>query len=215
MRLLIWAVFLAGAFVSWYFFGERGSFAYFIAVFLAIMLFRKRISIGLTHVVSKLGLMKGTIDRMPMSIRLVKSESMDKPARPVAAELSAAGFADAGAWDISEMPRIRLALMVHPAENFLAAIETASTIGVQVNIHTLYSNGTVLTFTNSRLLAPRAQWRAFKSVRMPGASPGAVLTRARAERLGDGISTVTPDEAPKIYERLYAESIRYRKRQGA
>jgi hypothetical protein len=215
MRLLIWAVFLAGAFVSWYFFGQQGSFAYFIAVFLAIMLFRKQISIGLTHVVSKLGLMKETIDRMPMSIRLVKTEAMDKAARQVAAELSAAGFVDAGAWDISGMPRIKLALMVHPSENFLAAIETASTIGAQVNIHTLYSNGTVLTFTNSRLPAPGAQWPAFRSVRMPGASPSAVLARARAERVSDGISTVTPDEAPRIYERLYAESIRYRKMQGA
>ena len=58
----------------------------------AIALFRRQLAIGLTHVVSKLGLMKGTIDRMPMSIRLVKAAAMDEAAKPVAAALSAAGI---------------------------------------------------------------------------------------------------------------------------
>ena len=130
-------------------------------------------------------------------------------------ELSSVGFVDAGAWDIGEMPKIKLALMVHPAENFLAAIETASTIGAQLNVHTLYSNGTVVTFTNSRLPAPRVQRPGLTSVRVPGASPRTLVSRARAERLHDGISAVTEEEAPRVYERLYAESIRHRKREGA
>ena len=215
MKALIWAVFLAGAFASWYFFGMQGRFAYFVVVLVAIALFRRQLAIGLTHVASKLGLMKETIDHMPMSIRLVKAAAADGAAKPVVMELLADGFADAGAWDIYEMPKIRLALMVHPAENFLAAIETASTIGAQLNIHTLYSNGTVVTFTNSRLPAPRAQRPGVTSVRMPGASPKALLLRAKDERPRDGISAVTEKEAPRIYERLYAESIMHRKSVGA
>jgi hypothetical protein len=159
--------------------------------------------------------MKGTIDRMPMSIRLVKTAAIDEAAKPVAAALSAAGFVDAGAWNIFEMPKIHLALMVHPAENFLAAIETASAIGAQLNLHTVYSNGTVTTFTNSRLPAPRAKRPGWTSGRMPGASPGSLFSRARAERLRDGISAVTVEKAPEVYERLYAEFILYRKAQGA
>jgi hypothetical protein len=215
MRVLIWAVFLAGVLGSGYFFGPQGRSAYFVVVLVAIALFRRQLVIGLTHVASKLGLMKGTIDRMPLSIKLVKAPAIDEAAKPVAAALSTAGFVDAGAWNIFEMPKIRLALMVHPAENFLAAIETASAIGAQLNVHTLYSNGTVATFTNSKLPAPRAQLPGLTSVRMPGASPRALFSRARAERLRDGISAVTAEEAPRVYERLYAESIRYRKAQGA
>ena len=215
MRVLIWAVFLAAGFASWYFFGVLGRLAYCVVVFVAIALFRRQLVIGLTHVASKLGLMKATITRMPMAIRLVKAAAIEEDAKPVAAELSAVGFVDAGAWDISEMPQIRVALMIHPAENFLAAIETASTIGAQLNVHTLYSNGTVVTFTNTKLPAPKAQPPGFTSVRMPGASPRALFSRARAERPRDGISAVTAEEAPRVYERLYAESIRHRKMMGA
>ncbi len=215
MRVLIWVVFLGGAFSSRYFLGPQGSFAYYVVVLVAIALFRRQLTIGLTHVASKLGLMKGMIDRMPMSIRLVKAAAIDEAAKPVAAALSAAGFVDAGAWNIFEIPKIRLALMVHPAENFLAAIETASAIGAQLNVHTLYSNDTVTTFTNSRLPAPRANRPGWTIVRMSGASPGALVSRARAERPPQAISAVTVEKAPEVYERLYAESILYRKSQGA
>lgn len=215
MKVPIWAVFLLGAFASWYFFGAEGRLVYFVVVLVAITLFRRQLAIGLTHVASKLGLTKGMIDSMPMSIKLVRATAIDEAAKPVAAELSASGFVDAGAWDIFEMPKIRLALMVHPAENFLAAIETASAIGAQLNVHTLYSNGNVETFTNSRLPAPRAQRPSLSSVRMPGTSPHALLSKARAGRPGDGISAVTVEEAPRIYERLYSESISYRKAHGA
>jgi len=214
MRVLIWLVLLAGAFASRNFFGGEGRLVYYIVVLVAIALFRRQLVIGFTHVASKLGLMKGTIDRMPMSIRLAKAAAIDEAAKPVAAVLSAAGFADAGAWNIFEMPKIRLALMVHPAENFLAAIETASAIGPQLNVHTLYSNGTVTTFTNSRLPAPRAKRPDWTQIRMPGASPGDLFSRARAERPQDAISPMTAEMAPGVYERLYAESILYRKTQG-
>jgi hypothetical protein len=215
MRTLIWGVFLVGAFASRYFYGLQGRIMYLIAVLVVIALFHRPLAIGLTHVASKLGLMKETIEHMPMSIKLVKTAATTEAAMPVAAALSAAGFVDAGAWDISEMPKIKLALMIHPAENFLAAIETAATIGAQLNVHTLYSNGSVATFTNSRLPAPKAQRSGVTNVRMPGATPKAVLSRARAERPRDGINAMTAEEAPRVYERLYAESTRYRKMQGA
>lgn len=215
MQTLIWVVFIAGALAARYFFGLQGRLAYSVVVFAAILLFRRQLTIALTHVASKFGLMKQTIDRMPASIRLVKAAAMDEPARPVAAELAQAGFVDAGAWNIPPMPKIRLALMVHPTENFLAAIETASAIGAQVNIHTLYADGRVTTFTNSRLPAPRAQRPGATSVRVPGAAPAALHAQARSQRSRDGIGAIRAEDAPAIYERLYAESIRFRKARGA
>ncbi len=214
MQILIWAVFIAGAFASRYFFGLEGRLFYSVVVLLAIVLFRRQLVIGLTHLASKFGLMKATIDKMPMAIRLVKG-AIDAAAEPSAAELSKAGFVDAGAWIIPPMPKIRLALMIHPADSFLAAIETASSIGAQVNIHTLYADGSVMTFTNSRLPAPKAQRPGMTNVRVPGASVDTLLARARTGRRRDGISAVTVDDAPRIYERLYADSIKFRKQQGA
>jgi hypothetical protein len=215
MQVLIWAVFLAGAFGSRYFFGLQGRLWYAVVVFVTIALFRRQLTIGLTHAASKFGLIKRTIDRMPMTIRLERASAPDEAAKPVAAELAAAGFVDAGAWNIPPMPKIRLALMVHPVDNFLAAIETASSIGAQVNIHTLYSNGNVMTFTNSRLPGPKVQRPGAISERLPGIPPSALLAKARAGRRKDGISAVSVKDAAAAYERLYAESIRFRKAQGA
>lgn len=215
MRVLIWGVFLAGAVASRYLFGGQGRLVYAVLVLVTILLFRRQLAIALTHLASKLGLMKATIDKMPASITLARAAAVDETAQPVAAELAAAGFSDAGAWDIPPMPKIKLALMVHRTENFLAAIETASSIGAQVNIHTLYSDGKVMTFTNSKLPSPKAQRPGQTRVRMPGAAVGALLSKARSERRRDGIRAVTVDEAPRLYERLYAESIKFRKAQGA
>jgi len=215
MRLLIWVVFLAGAIASRQFFGWQGGLAYAAAVGVTILLFRRQLAIALTHVASKLGLMKATIDKMPASIALAKTAAMHDAAGPVAAELAAAGFSDGGAWDIPPLPKIKLALMVHRADNFLASIETASSIGVQVNLHTLYSDGSVMTFTNSKLPAPRAHPPGWTIARMPGASPATLLSKARDDRRRDAIRAVTVDDAPRLYERLYAESIRFRKEQGA
>src|SRR5262249_49419739 len=94
MQILIWAVFLAGALASRYFFGLEGRFWYFIAVLLVILLFRRPLTIALTRVASKLGLMKATIDQMPESITLVKTFASDAEAAPVAADLERAGFVD-------------------------------------------------------------------------------------------------------------------------
>ena len=215
MPRLIWIVFLLGAFAARYYFGLQGRIVYAIVIFVVVMLFRRPLTIGLTHLASKLGLMKETIDKMPLTIRLVRAKAMDAGARQLAAELSAVGFVDAGAWDIPPMPKIKLALMVNPVENFLAAIETASAFGAQANVHTLYSDGSVTTYTNSELPAPKAQRPGATSVRLPGASVATLVLKARKERRRDGITPVSAEDAPRIYERLYAESIRFRKMQGA
>jgi hypothetical protein len=214
MPTLIWAMFFVGAFASRYFFGLQGRLVYAAVITATIVLFRKQLTIGLTHVASKFGLMKAMIDKMPMTIKLVRTGTIDEAALPVAAELTKVGFRDAGAWDIPPMRKIKLSLMVHRADYFLAASETASSIGAQVNIHTLYSDGSVVSYTNSRLPPPKALRPEVTYVRVPGIAPSALYTKARSERRSDGISAVSLDEAPKIDERLYAESIKYRKAHG-
>ena len=215
MQILIWAVFLGGALAARALFGFEGRIWYYVAVLVVIALFKRPLTIGLTHVAARLGLMKSTIDQMPESITLVKTRVDDSDAAPVAAELSRAGFVEAGAWLIRELPKIRLSLMVHPVDNFLAAIETASAIGAQVNLHTLYANGSVMTFTNSKLPPPKKPQPGVISVRAPGVPVASLFTKARNARRKDNITPVREEDAPSIYERLYAESIRFRKAQGA
>lgn len=215
MPTLIWVVFIAGAFAASYFFGPTGRLVYALVVSVVVLLFRRQLTIMLTHAASKLGLIKATIDKMPSAIHLARAAAMDEAAKPEAADLSAAGFVDAGAWDIPPMPKIKLTLMIHPADDFLAVIETASSIGSQVNVHTLYSDGGVTTYTNTKLPGPKMQRPGITYVRMPGASVAALLSKARSERRRDEISAVSVEDAPRIYERLYAESIRFRKAQGA
>jgi len=215
IRVLIWAVFFAGALASRYFFGVEGRIVYGFALAVLVTLFHKPLTIWLTHVASRLGLMKATISKMPKTIKLARAAGMDEPAQPVAAELRRAGFSDAGAWDIPQMPKIKLALMAHLTDNFLAAIESAAAIGAQVNIHTLYADGSVVTYTNSRMPAPKAERPGQTMVRMPGTEPAALLAKARRERRSDGICAVNLDEAPRIYERLYADATKFRKQLGA
>jgi len=214
MQLLIWGVYLAGALVTRYFFGREGALVYAALVGLVIAVFRKPLTIALTHAASKLGLMKATIHKLPMSIDLARAASLDEAAKPIAAQLAAAGFEDAGAWDIPPLPKIKLALMVHRGDRFLAAIETAAPIGAQVNIHTLYDDGGVVSFTNSRLPAPPVLPDGLSLTRMPGVTPTALLDAARRERRRGGMITLTTEDAPRIYEQLYARITRSRKTHG-
>jgi hypothetical protein len=52
------------------------------------------------------------------------------------------------------MPKIHVALLVHREEGMLAAVESASTIGAHLNLHTLYQDGRIVTFTNNELPMP-------------------------------------------------------------
>ena len=214
IQALIWGAYLAGAIASRYFFGLPGRIAYLVIVGALVLAFNRQLSIALTHVASIFGMMKSTIDKMPAAITLTPAAGLDEAALPVAAQLAQAGFKHAGAWNIPPMPKIKLALMVHPVENFLAAIETAATIGAQVNIHTLYDDDRVVTYTNTKLPAPRALRPQVTYTRVPGLAPIALFERARGERRPNAIREMTVEAAPKVYERLYAESMKYRKARG-
>jgi hypothetical protein len=88
-----------------------------------ITLFRRPLVLALTRLATQLGLMRGTIDRMPSAIHLTRASGPTDAARPILATLAASNFVDAGAWNIAEMPKIEVALMVQREEGFLAAVE--------------------------------------------------------------------------------------------
>jgi hypothetical protein len=211
VRLLIWGVFIAGVIAAGALGGERGAFIYFVAVLVAIMFFRRPLVLALTRLSSRLGLMRGTIEAMPPAIVLTRSSGPTDAARPILAALAASNFADAGAWNIAQMPKIQVALMVQREEGMLAAVESASPIGAHVNLHTLYPDGLVVTFTNTELpmspvLRPNVQ-----RTQLPRCSPDALVARARAERPRKPFRPLTVEDAPRVYEQLYADDVRFRK----
>jgi len=215
MPTLIWIFFIASTLLVRWQFGANGMLVWSAAWVVAVALFRRQMSIGLTHLASKWGLTKSTVAAMPSTIDLRRARAADAEADPVLRELSRFGFSDAGAWDILELPRIKLSLMVHRSEYFVAAIESASSIGSQLNLHTLYADGKVESFTNSKLPGPPVLPPGITYVRAPGLSASALLAKARNERRRDGIRPVDIEDAPGIYARLYAEGMKIRKAHGS
>jgi len=211
---LLWIVFISGLIAAAFLAGRTGTFLYSAALFVAIVLFRRPLVLSLTRLASRLALVRGTVERMPSAIRLTRAPGPTDAARPILAALAASNFVDAGAWSIVEMPRIHVALMVHREEGMLAAVESASPIGAHVNLHTLYPDGLVVSFTNSELPAPKALRPNVQRTRVPRCSPDALVARARRERPATPFRPLSVEDAPRLYEQLYADEIRFRKSVG-
>jgi hypothetical protein len=214
VRALIWAVYVGGLIVVGVLGGRAAMAIYLVTGFLVITLFRRPLVLALTRLASELGFMRKTIERMPSSIHLTRAPGPADAARPVLAALAASNFVDAGAWNIAEMPKIQVALMVQRDEGMLAAVESASPIGAHVNLHTLYPDGLVASFTNSELPTPLALRPNVQRTQVPRCSPDALVARACAERPKTPFRPLSVEEAPRVYEQLYADEIRFRKTTG-
>ena len=213
MKQFIWTLFLGGAAAALLMGGSKALLIYFVGVLVAITVFRRPLVLALTRLASMLGLTRGTIEQMPATIQLTRAAGPAEAARPILTALADARFVDAGFWDIAELPKIHVDLMVQPEEGLLAAVESASTIGAQVNLHTLYTSGQVVTFTNSELPAPKVERPFVTRTRLPRSSPAVLLEQARAQRPKDRFLPVSASEAAAVYQRLYAEEISFRKSQ--
>jgi hypothetical protein len=211
MRVGIWTVYIVGGLAAWYWGGSSGRMIYLVAILIAVTVFRRPLVIALTHLASKVGAVERQVQKMPLAIRLADAPAPYEAAAPTSRSLAELGFVPAGAWRIPELPKIGVTLMVHQEEGFLAAIETAESIGAQLNLHTMYPGGRVVSFTNSELPAPPAMRPAVTHTRSPGASPTALLVRARRQRPQDGYQQMTVGDAPRVYETLYAEEMMFRR----
>jgi hypothetical protein len=110
--------------------------------------------------------------------------------------------------------RATTAINAHVVEGMLTAVESGSPIGAHVNLHTLYPDGRVVTFTNSELPMPKALRPNVQRIRLPRCSPDALVARARSERPKLPFRPLSVEEAPRLYEQLYADEIRFRKSAG-
>lgn len=214
MSTLLWGVFFIGAATAFVLGGSKAVAFYLAAVFMALAFFRRPLVIALTHLASLLGLIKNTIDKMPSTIRLVQAPAADPAAHEYLSALVANGFVAAGDWNIPEIPQIKVSLVVHPQASLLGVVESASAIGAQVNLHTLYTDGRCASVTNSKLPSAKFQRPHTFRKRLPGASPKQLLEQTLAQRPSGIYRTITVEEAPRIYEQLYAEETAFRKQMG-
>ena len=105
--------------------------------------------------------------------------------------------------------------MVHPTDGMLAAVESASSIEATLNLHTLYPDEQVVSFTNSSVAGPKATRPGSTLTRVPGSAPEALVAQARAERPKTPCLPVSALDAPRVYEKLYADEALFRKTHGA
>lgn len=212
MKQLIWVVFLAGLVASAFFFGRIGGLVYLAGMSAVISVFRRPIVLALTHLSVKTGGDKQVIDGMPAAIHLVQVDAPAASARPLVETLRAcAGLVDAGSWSITEMPKIAASLLVDPARGMLVVVESAQPVGAYVNIHTLYEDGRVVSFTSTELpLPPRLRPNVTRN-RIPKCPPRDLLERARKLPSGDAVREISAADAPRVYEELYAAEIAFRK----
>jgi hypothetical protein len=201
--------FLAGLVAFTVYGGSAGRLIYLAVVLLVIAVFRRPLVVALTHLASKLGMMRKTVETMPDEIHLTRSSSSAQAARQSMA-LAERGFVHAGAWNINEMPKIEVTLLVHPVDCLLAAVESFP-VGAHVNVHTLYPDGSVVSFTNTALPVPETARPNTQRTRVPRASPGALVDQARRDRPAGPFRKIETQEAPRLYEQLYADEIRFRK----
>ena len=194
------AVYVGGLIVAGLLGRRKALTIYLVTGFLVLTLFRRPLVLALTRLATQLGLMRGTIDRMPSAIHLTRAPGPTDAARPILAALAASNFVDAGAFKVQR------------EEGFLAAVESAAPIGAHVNLHTLYPDGLVVSFTNSELPSPRALRPNAQRTQVPRCSPDALVTRARAQRPKTPFRPLSVEEAPRLYEQLYADKIRSRRR---
>jgi len=126
-------------------------------------------------------------------------------------QLAAAGFADAGAYVVREMPDLTLGLHAHTGERAYAILYDHPRSGFWAEFVTRYTDATLATYTT---LEPMDVDLPEGSVHV--ADPGLTLTqlwqRMLAERPRKPMSECSRARAAQDFERGYAESVAYHKR---
>jgi hypothetical protein len=134
-------------------------------------------------------------------------------ARRIVDELTSRGFVDAGIHTVTELPGIVLQLLAHPRDNFYAAVYEHPQAGTWFDLVARFQDGTSVTYSTARPtgLRPRP---GHPTINVPGLDPIPVLDKAIAQRPRKPLVTVTADQAARVFEQSYAESMAFRKQQG-
>lgn len=129
-------------------------------------------------------------------------------------QLTAAGFVDAGAWVVREMPELTLGLYANPRERSYAVIYDHPRSGSWVEFVTRYDDGTLANYST---LEPVDVEVPEGSVHLaaPELGVGDLWKRMLAERPQRPMRECSRAAAAKDFERGYADSVAHHKRNAA
>jgi hypothetical protein len=131
-----------------------------------------------------------------------------QPRETTGRQLGAAGFVEAGAYVVREMPELTIALYAHPAESAYAVVYDHPLSGLWAEFVTRYDDGTLATYTT---LDPMDVDLPAGSVHVaaPQSSPADLWTSMLAERPRKPMLACSSATAAQDFERGYAESVAY------
>ncbi len=158
-----------------------------------------------------------TLARQPDRIQLVPATATIWPSlgvwEPRALRLQANGFVFVGHYTIPELPEIRLALHVNPAESFLGSVVLHPRVGTWVEISCRHTDGTRDSFGT---LKPSGLDTPAGCVveRLPGASVDDLVQRALLHRQAKPCQPVAASNAVEAYQTAYAEATAQLKARG-
>ena len=133
--------------------------------------------------------------------------------RRIVDELTSRGFVDAGIHTVPELPGIVLQLLAHTRDSFYAAVYEHPQAGTWFDLVARFQDGTSITYSTSRPTALRPR-PGHPTVNLPGLDPIPVLDKAIAQRPRRPLEAVAADQAVRVFEQAYTESIAFRKQQG-
>lgn len=116
-----------------------------------------------------------------------------------------AGFVDAGAFRIWEMPAARMQLLVQLETNVTACIYQLSG-QTTLDLVSRFENGSTLTFVNSKTGGEFSRSEQHPSKRFPGAGAAELYERLLAERGERPLRPVRIETAPEEFQADYATS---------
>ena len=121
-------------------------------------------------------------------------------------DLAVAGFAEAGAYVVREMPELTLSLHALPGEHAYAVVYDHPRSGSWTELVTRYADGSISCFTTLEALDVEVP-EGSQHVAAPALGVGALWRRMLAERPRKPMLACSPAAAAADFERGYAESV--------
>ena len=125
------------------------------------------------------------------------------------------GFQDAGSYEISEMPGVKLRALARPEENLWALVYEHPQAGTWMDVTTRYANGGALTITNTPHGSELQQRPLYDKIFAPELDAEGLYHRHLSERPQNvEFAPVVPENFASEFEKAYAEEMDWRLSRG-
>jgi len=157
------------------------------------------------------------VQRQPDSIRLLAAPDdvwRDRSAVDALADgFRGVGFTDAGCFVVHGLQGVALAILVHEQESMTAAVYDHPKAGIWCEVNSAYQDGARASYTNRPASGLDTRPGNIHQ-HLPGLGVADLFARALKERPRKPLCPVSIADAPRAFERAYAEGIAWRKRHG-